>query len=342
MKNYEDAAEALTKAELIHSQNPIQKVVAFSEYDLSKAAYIRESLSIPGPGISETDLFTDKTKMKEALQSVLRTPTFARVSSKEEAKAFIRQQGLPVVIKPSVGAASERVEIITCMQDIEDLIICPGDQIEEFIDGQIYHVDGIRDHSTFAYLKISRYYNTCLMFRNGSPLGSITEDDPRVLNKISTFTNKALDTLNLTEGAFHLELIMSPKGLYFLEIGARIGGGEIPFVAKGIEGVDLYELWSAVIQGKEYSPVENQTTGFLMVPCPWDGGYKVQTSENISHKNLVSQTIINKIADCDFSYENIPGRFHFRGKNAAVIESAIEKVALQFNLQIKPMKRMHT
>src|SRR5207245_2148698 len=108
-----------------------------------------------------------------------------------------------------------------------------GLECEEYIEGDIYHVDGLAVAGEILALKPAKYLNTCLDFARGRPLGSVGVDNASVVEEMASFTGRVLAALGLVTGAFHLELIRrpSPPGgeqVVFLEIGGRVGGAEIP------------------------------------------------------------------------------------------------------------------
>ena len=99
-------------------------------------------------------------------------------------------------------------------------------EVERFISGKIYHVDGKVSAGEFPYLKFSQYINTCRDFRMGFPLGSFTVDSPKMNIETRNLTLNILEAFEITNSASHLELIHDGKQFYFLEIGGRVGGGK--------------------------------------------------------------------------------------------------------------------
>ncbi|WP_315707629.1 ATP-grasp domain-containing protein [Brenneria uluponensis] len=198
-----------------------------------------------------------------------------------------------------------------------------GYEVEEYIEGDIYHVDAILANGSMPYFKVSKYLNTCLDFRNGQPLGSVTVDNPEFIATAQIFTQEVCTRLNLENQAIHLELIECHGELVFLEIGGRVGGGEIPFITLRSEGIDLYALWTQAALGIAISPVKTRITGFVMMPNPFSGGYAFDPNMNLSHPLLTYRCIQPGGENSEFSYEDIPAKLHFTGDNQAEVESAI-------------------
>ncbi|MFI6822432.1 hypothetical protein ACIBJE_15980 [Micromonospora sp. NPDC050187] len=52
--------------------------------------------------------------------------------------------------------------------------------------------------------------NTCFAFANGTPLGSVLLDPGPLRDRVTDFAARCLDTLELVDGPFHLELFHTP------------------------------------------------------------------------------------------------------------------------------------
>jgi len=320
-----DADVVLQAAQSIHFQRPIDFVIAFSEYDLDAAALIRTEFNIKGAKVSDNVLCRNKARMKDALKgSEVRYPQYQTVVSREQVEAFCLEHGYPVILKPQVGAASDGVVKVECLADIPDLPDFTGYEVEEYVEGDIYHVDAVLAGDNIPYFKVSKYLNTCLDFRNGLPLGSVTVDDPDFITDVRAFTKTISERLNLKNQAVHLEFIHSRAELVFLEIGGRVGGGEIPFVTLRSEGIDLYELWTRATLEVAIAPLATRITGFLMMPNPFPGGFAFDPDLMLSHPLLTYSCVQLQGGSSEFSYENIPARLNFVGETQAEVEGAVK------------------
>lgn len=336
-----DQSKIVDIAHSINSSKKIDRVIAMSEFDLDAAATIRESFRIPGHNIKTNALYRDKVVMKEYLcRRGIRVPIFKKVESEKEAKCFAQEYGLPVVMKPIMGAASKGVRIVRSINDFPSFDPKDEFEVEQYIEGSIYHIDGIYRDRKSIYSKISRYINNCLSFRDGYPLGSVTEDCREKVKDINDFTDSILKALDFQTGAFHLEIIQADDGLVFLEIGGRVGGGEIPFVAKHIENIDLYDLWAKAITGYKIAPTNQKLTAFLMIPrSPKIENYNkiVLSNRHIRFQNTLSQ----EECSSDFSYEKIPARVHFSAETSDELEAAVRDTAIEY-LVAQGIPRQHT
>jgi len=254
----------------------IDCLISLSEFDLTMTAKLREIHQIPGQQPNDVARFRDKTIMKtHILAAGLRAPRFAALDSDSITTAIVSSMRYPLIVKPRCGAASIGVHKVATQDEFLKLL--PTLQLseyecEEFIEGQIFHVDGIVSKGEIHFQKASRYIGTCFDFAHGKPLGSITLAASEARAKLLKFTTDCLQALDLVQGAFHLEIIDGADGLYFLEIGARVGGGEIPFTMLDVFGIDFYQAWVQQQLDPEFEVKPTQgdeiLSGFLIIPEP--------------------------------------------------------------------------
>jgi Biotin carboxylase len=155
-----------------------------------------------------------------------------------------------------------------------------------------------------------------------------------------------LRALEITNGAFHLELIEDRNGeLHFLEIGARVGGGEIPFIMHDLFGVDLVGEWLRI--EVQEPPIDLsganriEVGGFLMIPEPEEVPCRVIYCTSLKatvpflYREILPQP--GEIFDGGGGYSHISGRFHFQGPREARIEASIHQAIAMFELVVEPI-----
>ena len=215
-----------------------------------------------------------------------------------------------------------------------------------YIAGQIYHIDGLVRNRVLQFVKPSRYINTCYDFAHGKPLGSIVMSPSTKTEKLIAFTDSCLQALELSNGAFHLEVIENQCGeLYFLEIGARVGGGEIPFIHCDLFGVDLVGEWLRI--QFDLPPInlggayQTYSGGFLMIPEPRNTPCEVLKVTSLMnfipeiYREIIPQ--LGDVLDGKGGYEHISGRFHFKGTDEVAVEAAIYKAIDLFQIEVDPL-----
>jgi hypothetical protein len=327
----------------------VDRIIALSEFDLVQAALLRRELGVPGVDPDQVQLYRNKVAMKRRVQRAgLPTPRVAVCGQRAEALRFAAEVGYPLILKPQMGAASQGVqkvespaELLAALETIDGAAY----ECEEYIAGDILHVDGLVQDGSLAFIKASRYLSTCLAFNQGVPLGSVIIDDPVLNARIRTFTAATLRALGLATGAFHLELFHTPDDeLVFLEIGARVGGGEIPFLTKDLFGVDLVREWVKLELGESAAPYgegEQVVGGFLMIPAPRSVPCRViRRSSLVGRVPGLYKEILpspGQVLDEHGGYEHISGRFLFRGRRSSEVEHAIRQASRCFRIDCEPL-----
>jgi hypothetical protein len=229
--------------------------IALSEYQIDTAARIRAHFGIPGPTIAEAELSRNKLMMKAAVASSgLATPTCYALDDVLHNPTILDEIGsAQVVLKPLDGASSENVQIYashhallmdlnnntTHIDDIDSRKNTARYQVEEFIEGDIWHVDGYVRAGEIVQCVSSRYIGNCLNFAKGQPLGSLQCELPATL---LAFSRQVVAALNIHHGCFHLEVFQNASGWVFLEIGHRAGGASVVRAFELHTGVNLHQI----------------------------------------------------------------------------------------------------
>ncbi|MGX4731045.1 ATP-grasp domain-containing protein [Pseudomonas corrugata] len=241
----DDSAAVMTEVERIIQLHGVpQRVVALNEGDMLSAAAIRERWAIPGDSIAWVERFRDKLTMLNVSRrqsAIFALPAVAADDS-EAVSRLLAEHGYPLVLKPRLGTASRGVRIL---RKASDLALLQEPHLEPmmvqvFCAAPILHVDGWWDGQQVVVLTASRYVNSCADFGPDSPLGSIEleagADELRIASRVAELLAAFAAQRNIV---FHLELFDDGDELYFLEIGARVGGAEIPFLWREVRDIDL-------------------------------------------------------------------------------------------------------
>jgi len=249
--NTSDDKRVIDIAQKIHNEHKIDKVVALSERNLLTAAQIRDRLNVPGMRLNQALLFRNKLLMKEKLKkNDIKVPNYMYISNSEEVISFFNQYK-KIVIKPVYGMGSQNTYIIESLDELQQTLKSldcktTSYEVEEFIDGEMYHCDSIVLNSEIKLVSVSKYVGSTLNYNGDHSLSSIMEDDSNRIKYIKDYNCKILDTLSFAEGVTHLELFVSKDGeITFCEIAARPGGGGI---IEGIEQIYNVNLMEAAIR----------------------------------------------------------------------------------------------
>lgn len=327
-------------------------VLALSEFDLELGAAVRAALGVPGKGPDEVRLVRDKVVMKAAVSAAgLRVPANAPTNSPDEVRAFAAEHGTPFVVKPRDGADSQNVHIVRTADDLERAVTAgdlTGYQSEEFIEGDLYQVDGVVVGGELRTVRSWRCTVSCLDFARGTPFGSIANDDPEFEARIVAFTRTVLRALQLTDEVFHLE-VFREKGsdeLVFLEIGARAGGGQVRFVWEEVYGLNLIEASVHVQLGvpRDYPRAEigGPVGGYLMMPEPPVRPCVVHRVSSLAGlvPELISETLQppGTVLDGNGGAVYTSGAFRFSGKTSEQVRHAVEQAIGLYSIEWEPVE----
>ena len=351
--DFGDVAGVLERVDaIVRDEGPFDHVIGFSEMLLDLAATLRERYGIPGAGIEETSWVRDKTVMKEKVSRAgLRVPRWASCRTEEQVLAAAEDFGYPVIVKPRRGASSQGVRQIASAEELRAL--CADRsldelEIEEFVRGEILHVDGVLDAAGKPlFLCTSRYLSSCLDFEVlGAPLASVLQTDPAVRAGCEDFAVRCLTALGLHSSAFHLELFDTGEELVFLEVGARVPGADVSYVINDVHGVNLWRLWVDVLLGRPVNPPDPDpelSGGWLIIQGPRPLPQKVTAATSLLgrvphlYRELVpraGEVLVSRPG----SYATLQGgRFLFRGGTQEQIEQAVRQTLAQHRLTTEPV-----
>lgn len=332
---------------------PVDRLIAVSEFTLGIAAEVREALGIPGPRPDDVAVYRDKLRMKELVAKAgIRVPRFDGCASAESALEFARTLGFPLILKPVSGAASmgvHRVEDEAGLTALLATVDLADYELEEFIDGAIFHVDGFADaRGGIPFMAVSRYIGDCLAFEaGGQPLGSVVVQDSPLRTQVQGFARECVAGLGMTSMPFHLELFVEPGGdLVFLEIAGRIGGAEVPYLTDKLFGVNLFELWlDALCEGGATVPPQtgDPSGGWLIIPKPATLPAEVVSVTSMRDRfATVWRELVptpGEVMEPGGSYDAVhSGRFILTGDETAV-EEDIRRIIADFRIETAPVPR---
>jgi hypothetical protein len=215
-------------------------------------------------------------------------------------------------------------------------------ECEEFVQGQVLHADGLVWRGSLAMFKPFKYLGSCYDFAVGKPVGCVTLDDAPLAARMRTFTEQVLRGLEHANGAFHLEFFRDDDdNLVFCELGARIGGAEIPYLFRDVFGVVLARECTRIELG-EWDPTElieqQAIAGGLLLPPPPNAPCRVVRCElrGGGLPTLYAQMLRRPgdIIDCAGGYNasSISGMLLFRGRSTAQVERDIVAAVEHFEI----------
>lgn len=329
-------------------------IVALKEDDLLTAAQLTADYDLDGRRPADLAVFRDKLAMANAVRAAgLAQPEFTEVATAADIAEFGRRHGWPVVVKPRLGSSSEGVEVFAAADVDPSWQACPDGAIaQSFIEGTLLHVDGVFDGRRLGPWRASRYLGSPLQFRRGAWVGSVEVDDPAIHAAVGSYADALLAALTHAPTVFHLEVFLrrdaqGQLNCVLVEVAARAGGAEIPFLWREVHGFDLvgeafrYALGDNDADASvDVRPTFGEYAGLLLVPTPTRRPCLVTSVRHVlgtpaAPPELYAEqttTVGEIVPDAPAYYEHVGGRFRFRGRSTAAVEQAIRGVARGFSV----------
>ena len=280
-------------------QDPPHAVIAVGDRPTVMAAYLSRLLGLPGHPPEAATAARDKRLTREKLKAAgLPTPSYITVPMLIDPSALLDRIELPVVVKPTVLSASrgviraddplsfvtafDRLRRLLQSSEVRDMRDPEADviQVEEYIPGAEYAVEGVIQHGRLRTLEI---------FDKPDPLeGPFFEETIYVTPSSATATMQrqienavadAASALGLHHGPIHAECRVNARGVYVLEVAARPIGGlcakALRFEREGLSiGFEEFLLRQALGEPMEAWHREASASAVMMIPIPRSGVYR--------------------------------------------------------------------
>ncbi len=255
-QHYLNLKELIFSVSYIARSEKIDRIVALDDFDVEKAAALREHLRVPGMGETTARYFRDKLAMRmQAREMEIPVPRFIHALNHNAINDFIKEVEPPYVLKPRMQAGAIGLKKLNSAEEVWATLNNLGDQqsfylIEKYIPGNIYHVDSIIYKKEIQFAIASEYglppmevahegrVFTTRTMKKGS-------DDELQLQDIN---QKVLRAMGLVQGTSHTEFIKGKEDgkFYFLETSARVGGAHIGELVESASGVNLWREWAKI------------------------------------------------------------------------------------------------
>lgn len=257
----------------------IDRIVALDDFDVEKAAALREHLRIPGMGDTTARYFRDKLAMRmKARESGINVPDFVGIINYDMIRDYLSKVPPPYVLKPRFQAGAIGIRKINSSDDLWKNLDDLGDKqsfylLEKFVPGEIFHVDCILVNKQILFSIVSKYglppmevaHEGRVFTTRTIPFGS---PDEMALQSLNT---SVLPSLGLLHGVSHTEYIKGDADgkFYFLETSARVGGAHIVDLIEASTGLNLWAEWAKLETADDYThyspkPLRKEYAGLLV------------------------------------------------------------------------------
>jgi hypothetical protein len=264
LAGYEQVGNVTSEGQLYDAVRRVQqrewvdRLEATVEAHIMTAAKVREACAIPGTSVQTAWLCRDKPAMKEALrQAGIPTAQSTGAETPDEAWAFARRVGFPLIVKPRSAAGAAGTWRVGDEAQLQQVIRESGLEqgravaIEEFVEGHEGFYDTLAVGGQPVHEFISHYYPNVLEAMRTRWISPYLVTTNRVEGdsyaELRSLGERVIQTLGIGTSATHMEWFFGPKGLKFSEIGCRPPGVGVWDLYCAANEMDLYKEWGTVL-----------------------------------------------------------------------------------------------
>ena len=257
--NYDEMLRAV--AYFTFHYGKIDWIESNNEYWLEMDAQLRTDFNITtGAQNDFIERIKYKSKMKESyIAAGVPVARHHMVSTQAAARAFIKEVGYPVIVKPDNGCGAEATYKIKNFSDLKKFYAEPHNVqyiMEEYIDGTIVSFDGVADSHCVPLFYTSNVFPTPMLdivSQQGDLSYWTQKTVPAALKDVGFRTIKAFGAKSRF---FHCEFFqlnadksgLGKKGDYVaLEVNMRPAGGYTPDMINFANSVDCYQIWADMV-----------------------------------------------------------------------------------------------
>ena len=248
-------------------ERKIDGIVALDDFDVEKAAYLRENLRMPGMGQTTGRYFRDKLAMRmRAKDAGISIPAFSPLFNDDEINEYADTVSPPWVLKPRSEASASGIMKVHSKEELWRKIHELGNEnrikylVEQFKPGAVFHCDGLNWQGKTLFSITSQYLATPMEISQGGGIFRsanipYNSADDKAIKKMNEQVMKAF---GMQHGANHTEFIKCNDDgkIYFLETASRVGGAHLAEMVEAASGVNLWGEWAkiedALVKEKEY------------------------------------------------------------------------------------------
>jgi hypothetical protein len=234
----------------------VNRIVSLDDFDVEKAAFLREEFRIPGMGQTTARYFRDKLAMRmRAAEHGIPVPPFSPVFNDVEVTRYLETVPGPWVIKPRSEASAIGIKKVHNAHDAWKVLHEIGNErhlflIEQFKPGDVYHADALSMNGETQFCRISRYLAPPLDVAQGGGVfrtHTVAFEGEEDLS-LQALTSTVMKAFGMQYSASHTEFIRCREDgkFYFLETSCRVGGAHIAEMVEYSSGINLWAEWAKV------------------------------------------------------------------------------------------------
>ena len=231
----------------------IDRIDSHNEHWLGVEARLREEFNIEGPRTDEMQQRRSKSGMAELFRKAgVPCPEGELLKSPEQARAFAKKHGYPLVFKPDLGVGAARTFKVSNDAELDAALTerLPNYIMQPFVKGEIVSYDGLADRNGRVVFETAHVYSSGIMDIVNQKLDVSYWNHREIPPELRRLGQKVIDGFGIKERFFHIEFFELPDKSYrALEINIRPPGGFTTDMMNFSADVDVYKLWARVLTG---------------------------------------------------------------------------------------------
>jgi biotin carboxylase len=232
-----------------------------SDWPVAVAARVAAKLALPHPLTPQAaQLATSKLRQRERLaETGVPQPAYAICRDLDEARAAVRDLGLPCVVKAPDRQGQRGLSLVAADAELAPAVesavaasragIC---LVEELVEGPEVTVNAFVGSSFVPLTVTDRVVAEPPAF--GVALAHVWPSEHA--GAAADVAQAAAAALGIEDGPVYVQLRVGPDGPKVVELAARVGGGHDAELCRAALGVDLNALTIAAALGEDVGPVE--------------------------------------------------------------------------------------
>ncbi|MES0021313.1 acetyl-CoA carboxylase biotin carboxylase subunit family protein [Mesorhizobium sp. M0036] len=256
-----DLAALIRECSVLRATYDIAGITSVGDSFYATVGKLCRHFDLSGPNPTSIEQCCDKFKQRHLLaEAGVPIPAYRLATDATEVESFAAEIGLPVILKPAVGAGSRGVRLCRSFDELAEhtTYLLGGEHIwqspprilvEEFAQGPLYWADIMGDQiigiGTADFGPLPHFVGRECTFP--APL---TDDEHQRIADLSLSCLRALD---LGWGPAGIEFRWTMRGPIIIEVNPRLHGAGIPQMVQLAYGVDLVTEHIKLVIGEKWN-----------------------------------------------------------------------------------------
>lgn len=245
----------------ISRHGAIDWIESNNEHWLAQDAWLRTMFNVgSGPKLDKMDSYKRKSTMKAVYaQAGIKTAPFILAGQLDDALAFAKSAGYPIVAKPDVGVGANDTFRLENEEDLRaffhKLPLRPY-MLEQYVHGEICSYDALIGSRGQPLYETGNLTRVSVMDVVNEKTESIYMIVPELAQDLARLGRLAVEAFGVRSRLVHLEFFrldrnqkgLGKKGdLIGLEVNMRPSGGFTPDMINYAGSVDIHRLWAEMV-----------------------------------------------------------------------------------------------